>query len=92
MSVTGNIIIQEKENALLVPSGSINTEGEKSYVYVLDITSKDVNKSNKKVFIKTGLANDTETEVTSGLSNGDKVMVRTLDTTTVKPSGGFMGN
>lgn len=92
MNVTGNIIIQEKENTLLVPSGSINTEGEKSYVYVLNTESKDVNNPNKKVFIETGLANDTETEVISGISIEDKVMVRTLETSTVKPSGGFMGN
>lgn len=71
--MTANIsfVTDKRENILLVPSEAIKMEN-KSYVLV---AAKD---GPKKRFIETGISDGKNTEVLSGLKEGDKVLVQGL--------------
>ena len=61
----------KKENAITVPTQAILTDGETQYVY---ITEDDV--ISKKVIVETGIVGNTNTEITSGLNEGDKIIIK----------------
>ena len=87
LTVTVNIIVDQRTNVLLVPSGAITTQGWQSYVEVLlpDGTIE-------RRAIKTGITDYVNTEVTDGLDEGEKVIVpQGTDTTTQQegPGGGM---
>lgn len=87
MSVTANIIVATKDNALLVPSTAVQSQGTESVVRVL------VNGQEQTVPVTTGLSSDTETEITSGLTEGQEVVTGTAAgssaSTSFGSSGGF---
>lgn len=94
MSVSANIIIDSKSDVLTVPSASIKTSNGVSTVKVL----KDGQSSD--VTVETGISDTTNTEIISGLSEGDTVITSTSTaktSTTTKTSttsvfgGGGMG-
>lgn len=60
-----------KENAVVIPTQAILTDGETQYVFV----TEDENTA-KKVEIETGLVGKDTTEVTSGLKEGDSLVVK----------------
>ncbi len=68
MTVTVSIIIDKKNNVLLVPSSVIQNRKGQNYVSVL------VNGKPQSVPVETGLSSDTQTEVVSGLNEGDLVI------------------
>jgi len=76
MNVDGQIILEEAENALVVPVDSL-MRGNK--VYVKDDTVKEANGAVpagfRSVDVETGLINDDFVEIVSGLSEGDVVYV-----------------
>ncbi len=76
MNVDGQIILEEAENALVVPVDSL-MRGNK--VYVKDDTVKEasgaVPAGFRSVDVETGLINDEFVEIVSGLSEGDVVYV-----------------
>ncbi|MFZ2664274.1 MAG: efflux RND transporter periplasmic adaptor subunit [Patescibacteria group bacterium] len=74
MSVTADIIVDSHDNALYVPSGAVNTSGDTKYVLVPDGTSQ------KKVTVKVGISDDSNTEILEGLNEGDVVILSTLPT------------
>lgn len=89
MAATANIILDSKDNVLLVPSAAVqNIQGE-SQVRVLK------NGKVQSLTVQTGLASDTQTEITSGLSEGDEVIIGTIETITQRsstsPFGSFGG-
>lgn len=71
MAVTANIITNIKTDTLLVPSTAVQNSSTGSYVQVIK-DGKPVD-----VTVTTGLSNDTQTEITSGLSEGDDVVTAT---------------
>lgn len=75
MSANVNITIEDKKNVLLVPSGAVNTARNQSFVRVLE-NGAPVTKD-----VTVGSTNDTMTEITSGLSEGDEVIVGTRNVT-----------
>jgi len=84
-SVTVNIIVQEKDNVLRVPSKAITTRSRQTFVQVL----KDNVVQERS--IKTGISNGQYTEVTDGLSEGEKVVIKQATSTTTStrtPPGG----
>jgi len=86
MGVTANIITSEKENVLLVPNGSIKNENGQNYVEVRNLTTGQ----NDRVNVTIGASNDTDTEITAGLTAGQEVVVRQIED--AKPaSSGFGG-
>ncbi len=103
MSVTANIITKSDSNAIIVPSSAIKstTGGRGSYVQELPgATAAGQVQSTiapSTVTVTTGIVNGTETEILSGLTQGDLVITQTLHGTTVAPviatpaQGGFRG-
>lgn len=73
MSVTASIIVESKSDILAIPTSVIKTSGNDNYVEVLngDMTEKK--------FVQIGISNDTETEITNGLSVGDKIITQSID-------------
>ncbi|MEZ7820908.1 MAG: efflux RND transporter periplasmic adaptor subunit, partial [Patescibacteria group bacterium] len=95
MSVTANIILENKSDVVVVPNAAIKTSGETSYVEVFENNSKAVDgaiiessTSPIKKEITTGLSDDTNTEIKSGLSVGDVIIIKTTKTTTTKTTTG----
>ena len=93
MSVSANIIIDSKSDILAIPSASIKTTNGVSTVKIL----KDGQSSDATV--ETGISDTTNTEIISGLSEGDTVITSTstaktttkTSTTSVFGGAGGMG-
>ena len=96
MSVSANVITDTQQNVLTVPNSAVKSKNGTYYVLVFsqkqDLTSSSASQgfisatapSQKTVQI--GVADDTNTEITSGLSEGDQVVVRTISNTTATAS------
>lgn len=75
MSVSANILIDSKNDVLTIPTSAIQTSNDESIVKVL----KDGQVS--QVVVTTGLSDSTNTEIISGLNEGDTVVISTSTTT-----------
>ncbi len=75
MSASASVITNRKDHVLLVPNSAIQTQNDQSFISVLK------NGQPTTVTITTGLSNDVETEVTSGLQEGDTILVTQTSTT-----------
>jgi macrolide-specific efflux system membrane fusion protein len=82
MAVSGDITVQTKENVLAVPNQAITTSGDKHSVTILDKDGKQ-----KIVTVSVGLILDTQSEITAGLSEGDKVVLSTTSDETTADTG-----
>lgn len=80
MSVNANIIIDSKTDILTVPSSSIQSSNGVSIVKVM----KDNQVS--EVIVETGISDNTNTEIVSGLNEGDVVITSTSTVKTTSPS------
>ncbi len=76
MSVSASIITDVKQDVLLVPNSAVKSNGNEQYVEIL------VNNAPQSQTVEAGLSNDTMTEVTNGLKEGDKVVTQTVTATT----------
>lgn len=65
MTGDATLVVGEKENVLLLPLKFIKTDSKGKYV----LAGKD----KKKTYIETGMENDTEAEITKGLTEGEVV-------------------
>ena len=71
MTVTVTIPVESRTNAVLAPNGAITTKsGQKS------VTVVKADGTNEDRVIQTGISNWQYTEVTNGLSEGEKVLVK----------------
>lgn len=77
MSSSANIIIATKDNILLVPSTAVQTQNNQTVVRALD-----KNKQIQYVNVEVGLSSDTQTEIISGVAEGENVVTGTISTTT----------
>jgi HlyD family secretion protein len=70
MTANANIIVAKKDNVLLVPNRAVRASNSKRFVTVQkrDSQAQDVE-------VKLGLANDQETEIVSGVNEGDQVLI-----------------
>ncbi len=90
MSVSAVIVTDIHQDVLIAPNAAIKTRGTTSYVETLDPVVEAVagqagaTSPNAPVQknITIGLSNDTQTEIVSGLSEGDQVITRTITPTT----------
>jgi len=90
MSVSAAIVTGVKQDVLTVPVSAVKFRGDASYVEVFDGTVPSV--ANGQSFpsavppreqaVETGISNDTETEIVSGLKEGDLVVVREISPAT----------
>jgi HlyD family secretion protein len=71
MTASATVVVEEKENVLLIPNRAIRREGDVMYVEVLDPSGGT---EVRRVAIATGASNDAMTEVTAGLEEGDVVV------------------
>jgi len=96
MTATANIISKVEDNVLLVPSSAVATVGTASTVNVLK------NGQVTTVTVEVGDSSDSQTAITSGVSEGDTVVTSTISTATTTSSaaspfsgglrlGGFSG-
>ena len=70
MNASVTIIIDQAQDVLTVPATAVQTEGRSKYVTV----QKD-DGSKEKVTVETGLSDDSNTEITSGLEEGQTVII-----------------
>jgi multidrug efflux pump subunit AcrA (membrane-fusion protein) len=94
MTVSVNIITQVATDVLAVPSTAVKSQGTDgtSYVQILE------NGTPSNVTVETGMSTDSYTEITSGLTEGQEIIVQTAtasagNTTTSQrnSSGGLLG-
>jgi len=92
MSVSAAIITDIKQNVLMVPNSAIKTTGNAYYVEIPENISSStqtlaslssssgliLKNPPRQQTIETGLANDSSTEIISGLKEGDVIVVRTI--------------
>ncbi len=93
MSANCEIITDVATDVLAVPNAAVKTDSSgNSYVQMLDGSGQPQNKT-----VVVGIANDSMTEITSGLNEGDKVVTQTITTgtaaktTTSSASAGGLG-
>ena len=74
MNVNGKILLEESKNALVIPAASLMRG---NVVYVKDPSVKAAQGEGpagfREVTVETGIMNDEQVEVTSGLAEGDEV-------------------
>ncbi|MEO8289135.1 MAG: HlyD family efflux transporter periplasmic adaptor subunit [Chloroflexota bacterium] len=70
MAASVDITAQRKENVLLLPNRAFETVGTRQYVTILD------NDQTRKVEVETGLSNYADTEVISGVAEGQAVVIK----------------
>ena len=85
LTVTVSIIVEERNNVLLLPNEAITRQGSETTVQV---QKEDITELRS---ITTGISNWQYTEVTDGLGEGEKVIVSqgTTTSTTQQPRGQF---
>ena len=80
MSVEANIITQTKTDVLVIPSSALQKQNESAYVRVMK------NGAEKQVTVETGISSGTQVEIVSGLSEGDVIVISSVQTSTTKSS------
>lgn len=89
LTVTVSILVEEKNDVLMVPNGAITYRGREAYVQVVSPDG-----TIEARLIQTGISDSQNTEVTSGLSEGEQVVIpqttTTPSTTSQQGPGGFM--
>lgn len=73
MSVSAAIIIGTKQDAIIVPNSAVKSQNGKSYVQILK------GQTPENLNVETGLSNDTQTEIISGIKVGDSVVTQTIN-------------
>lgn len=88
MAVSATIITGVKDNVLLVPSGAVQTSNGQSTVRMMN------NGQVTSVPVEIGQSNDTQTEIVSGISEGDTVVIgqTTSSATTTQTATSPFGN
>lgn len=86
MSTTVDIVIDVRQDVLIVPSAAVKTQGNQHYVQILE------NGGPKNQIVEIGTSNGTDMEITSGLAEGQEVITQTINslstTTTSKTTTG----
>ena len=79
LTVTVSVIIQERNDVLLVPNQAIIRQGSETYVQVL------ADGVIEQRLVQTGLSDWQYTEITDGLSEGEKIVIPQATTTPTTP-------
>jgi RND family efflux transporter MFP subunit len=85
MAVSINIIVNSKSNVLVVPLSAVSLRDGTSTVTVVE-NDQQIIKT-----VETGISNDTQTEIISGLSEGDIIVTGTISSTSQEGSSPFGG-
>ena len=85
MSVTADITTAVHQDVITVPNSALKSQGSSHYVQVMK------NGSPVQQPVNIGIANDTDTEITSGLNAGDTIVVQTINPSASSSSGSSSG-
>jgi len=88
MSTSVSIITENKSNVLLISNSAVKTQGNNYYVEIME--NGQTTPTRKTVEI--GISNDTQTEIISGISEGDKVVTKTSASTNNTSSSNSSSN
>lgn len=103
MTVNASIITDTKTDVLAVPSSAVKTTGGRTYVLAFQpaidtgsSTSYTTRTTPIQIPVTTGISDDTDIEITSGLTLGQQIVVRSSSsaaqtTTSTTRAGGFGG-
>ncbi|MCL4352977.1 efflux RND transporter periplasmic adaptor subunit [Patescibacteria group bacterium] len=80
MAINADIIVATKDNVLLVPSTAVQTVNNQTVVRVLQKGQL------QQVAVGTGLTSDTQTEITSGLTEGQTIVTSIISNGTTTQS------
>ena len=86
MSVSASIITVVKQDVITVPNSALKSQGGSSYVQILK------NNIPEQVLVEIGIANNTHTEIVSGISVGDSIVTQTIDPTAKATTTGGGGS
>jgi HlyD family secretion protein len=86
MTVNASIQTAVKQNVLVVPTGAVKTKNSVSYVQVFSPALDDEGGSQgvvskivpTSVMVTTGISDNTNIEITSGLSGGEQIVTKTI--------------
>ena len=104
MSLTANIVTQADQDVVVVPNSAITTMGASSYVLepasplsAAQIASSSVGgivlpEAPRLVPVTVGIANETETEITSGVKVGDQIIAQTIKSATASTGSTAVGS
>jgi HlyD family secretion protein len=84
MNVSATIITDTRQSVVMVPNSAVKSDADGYYVEILS------GKTPESRTIQIGMANNASTEIVSGISEGEKVVIQTIDpnaTSTVNSSG-----
>jgi HlyD family secretion protein len=89
MNATVTIVVDQAQDVIVVPDSAVQSEGPAS---VVEVQNEDG--TTEKVVVQTGLSDGTNTEITSGLEEGQTVIVpsrsaSSTTTSTQTQQGGF---
>jgi len=74
MSANAEVILEEKKGILLVPENAVIYDRQrKSFVEVPDATGE---KGKKKIPVQLGISNGVKTQLVSGLTEGQQVILQ----------------
>lgn len=90
MTVNASIITDVRQNVLAVPLSAVKSQNNEKYVLaftppLLTGSSTDPVASSEepaRIVVQTGISDDTQTEITSGVTEGQQIVVRTTTATT----------
>jgi HlyD family secretion protein len=72
MSANAEIILEEHDEALVIPEAALVYDTERNtFVELFDSSEEDL---TRRVAVETGISNGTSTEILSGLEEGDRVV------------------
>jgi RND family efflux transporter MFP subunit len=98
MSVSAIIATGKDTSVLLVPNSAVLSVGSNSTVQVLDGVAgvKDgamvtLTTAPRSITVQTGDSDNSNTVITSGLTEGELIVVHTITGAAAKPSGGLFG-
>lgn len=75
MSVSAAVITQIKQNVLLVPSTAVKTANDGSVYVLLELSGEGADAVPREQAVSIGLSDDQNTEIISGINEGDRVAV-----------------
>lgn len=95
MSVSASIITEAKVDVLTIANSAVKTQGDSNYVEILDPSGAEDTQGivstvlPRQQIVTIGISNDTETEIISGLTEGQTIITKTsisgtTQTTTAK--------
>ncbi len=82
MSASANIVTKEVDNVLILPARAVHTVNNRKVVYTISATG-----SFTAIQVTTGMSNDTNVEIQSGVKSGDRLVVNPPTSLTLAGGG-----